>query len=84
MSATIAQIPARTRQALPAILCGGLIGGTLDILYASVMSILSGSTPQRMLKGIAAGLVGRGALSGGLEIAAVLHPANLDTQGLGF
>ncbi len=71
MNAAIAQVPAKTSRALPAILWGGLIGGTLDILYASVMSILSGGTPERMLKGIAAGLLGRNALSGGLEIAAL-------------
>ena len=71
MNATIAQLPAKASQALPAILWGGLIGGTLDILYASVMTMLSGSTPDRMLKGIAAGLLGRGAVSGGLEIAAL-------------
>jgi hypothetical protein len=71
MNVTTAQIPPNISRPLPAILWGGLIGGTLDILYASVMTVLSGNTPDRMLKGIAAGLLGRGAIAGGLEIAAL-------------
>lgn len=59
----------RALQATRAILWGGLIGGTLDILYACIMSIAAGSTPERMLKGIAAGLLGRGVLSRGTGFA---------------
>ena len=55
--------------ALRAIFWGGLIGGSLDILYASIMSVAGGSTPDRMLRGIAAGLLGRGVLSRGLGFA---------------
>lgn len=69
MNASRAQIPVKSPQALPAILWGGLIGGTLDIVYAAVMSIVAGSTPARMLKVIAAGLLGRGAAAGGWEMA---------------
>jgi hypothetical protein len=61
----------RASQGLRAILWGGLIGGTLDILYASIMTVLAGSTPDRMLKGIAAGLLGRGVIARGWEFAAL-------------
>jgi hypothetical protein len=69
MNATMVQATVRSPQALRAICVGGLIGGTLDILYASTATILAGSTPDRMLRSIAAGLLGRGVISGGWEFA---------------
>ena len=56
-------------RAAPAILVGAFIGGTLDIAYAAAQTILLGGTPVRMLKSIAAGLLGRGALSSGAGVA---------------
>src|SRR3954470_4275603 len=64
-------MPPRTSHALRAIVAGGLIGGTLDILYASIMTVLAGSTPDRMLKSIAAGLLGRGVMERGWGCAAL-------------
>ncbi len=55
---------ARSR-ALAAILWGGLVGGTLDIAFAAIRSVQAGSTAGRMLRGIAAGLLGRGVIDGG-------------------
>ncbi len=54
-----------------AILCGGLIAGTLDITYACVRGILRGTTAMRILQSVASGLLGRPAFDGGWEIAAL-------------
>jgi hypothetical protein len=51
------------------ILYGTLVVGSLDALDAIVMSLLKGSTPARMFRGIASGLLGREALTGGLPAA---------------
>jgi len=51
------------------ILAGGLIAGTLDILAAFAYSATRGGTPPRVLKGIAAGLLGRAAREGGAGTA---------------
>jgi len=56
-------------QAARAILWGGGIGGALDILYAAIATVLAGGTPDRMLKSIAAGLMGRGVMDRGLGFA---------------
>ena len=52
-----------------AIIYGGMIGGSLDISYACLISILGGRAPETMLKGIAAGLLGRSVVTRGTEIA---------------
>ena len=52
-------------RAWAAILWGGLVGGTLDITFAAIRSMQLGSTAGRMLRGIAAGLLGRGVLDAG-------------------
>ena len=52
-----------------AILVAGLVAGVLDITYASVSSLVRGSTPARMLRGIASGLLGRAASDGGVPAA---------------
>lgn len=59
----------RTRQSvLSAILWGGLVAGTLDIGAASA---ISGYSPLVILKYIAGGLLGRGALAGDASVAAL-------------
>jgi hypothetical protein len=50
--------PAEGRSARRAILWGWLLCGVLDILSAIIISITSGSTPIRMLQGIAGALLG--------------------------
>jgi hypothetical protein len=54
-----------------AILWGGLIAGTLDILAAFINSGVRGASPTRVLQAIASGLLGRDAFSGGLATAAL-------------
>ena len=58
---------------LRAILAGGLVAGTLDLLDAFVFSYLrSGAMPVRILHAIASGLIGREAAIGGGAATAVL------------
>jgi hypothetical protein len=45
-----------------AILLGGLIAGTLDILYAIGFSAWRGTPPQRLLQFVASGLLGPASL----------------------
>ena len=54
-----------------AIVASGLAAGVLDITYASVSSLLRGSSPARMLRAIASGVLGRPALDGGWETSLV-------------
>jgi hypothetical protein len=66
----------RRLTALPAVLIGGAIAGTLDIVYAIGFSALRGVSPIRILQSVASGLFGAPAFSGGLSTAAlglVLH-----------
>ncbi|MCI0402870.1 MAG: hypothetical protein L0212_05030 [Acidobacteria bacterium] len=63
--------PAPMKSGARAILCGGLIAGTLDITYACVRGILRGTTAMRILQSVASGLLGRPAFDGGWEIAAL-------------
>jgi hypothetical protein len=62
--------PARTRLT-DAILWGGLAAGVLDALAAIIDLGLRGVTPDRMFQGIASGLLGRAAFTGGWPIAAL-------------
>jgi hypothetical protein len=57
--------------AWPAILCGGLIAGALDITYAGVDGLLIGRPVMRTLQSVACGLLGRAALQGGWNTAAL-------------
>jgi len=57
--------------AAQAILYGTLVAGTLDITDASVVSLVKGSTPARMLRSVASGLLGRASFDGGLATAAL-------------
>ncbi len=54
--------------AMPAILWGGLVAGTIDIGAAS---IITGFSPIRIMKIVAGGLLGRSAFDGGASIAVV-------------
>jgi hypothetical protein len=63
-------------RALAAILWGGLIAGTLDLIYACVHGLLAGRPALRTLQSVASGLLGRGAFQGGWNSAwlgLVLH-----------
>jgi len=59
-----------TKRGAMAILNGGLIAGTFDILYATTMSyLLGGRTPIWVLQSVASGLLGAGAFKGGVPAA---------------
>jgi uncharacterized membrane protein YagU involved in acid resistance len=53
-----------------AVLTGGLIGGTLDILFAISFAAYRGMAPVRLLQTVASGLFGNAAFEGGLAMAA--------------
>jgi len=59
----------RRRNALRAVLWGGLISGALDISAAFVVYGAMGARPVPLLQGIASGLLGRRAYSGGAATA---------------
>ena|SRR5579859_7327346 len=61
-------MPRSRHPVLSAILWGGFVAGTLDIGAAS---LISGYNPIVILKYIACGLLGKGALAGGLPEAAL-------------
>jgi hypothetical protein len=68
--------PDTLRKTLEAALFGGLIAGTLDITDAFVVWYLRDVTPDRVLRGIAAGVLGRDARAGGAwvpALGALLH-----------
>src|SRR5215468_3542340 len=52
-----------------AVVYGGLVVGALDAIDAVVFFGLRGATPVRVFQGIAAGLLGRATLEGGLRTA---------------
>jgi hypothetical protein len=52
-----------------AILYAWLTAGTLDGLDACVVSLVRGSNPARMFRGVAYGLLGPAALNGGLPVS---------------
>ncbi len=54
-----------------AILVGGLIAGTLDILYATGYSAWRGMAPQQLLQFVASGLLGQASFDGGNATAAL-------------
>ena len=59
------------RPMLKAILLGGLIGGTLDLLFAVSFAAANGAAPEVVFHTIASGLLGQVALSGGSSISAL-------------
>lgn len=54
-----------------AILIGGLIAGTLDILYATGYSAWRGTQPMTLLQFVASGLLGKASFEGGATTAAL-------------
>jgi hypothetical protein len=62
--------------AFRSIILGGFFAGFVDFVYPTVKTVLSGGSWMQPWKGVAGGLLGRAALEGGMEIAAlgvVLH-----------
>jgi uncharacterized membrane protein YagU involved in acid resistance len=56
---------------LRAVLIGGTIGGTLDILFALIFAAVNGVGPVRLLQTVASGLLGEEAYAGGTPAAAL-------------
>jgi hypothetical protein len=54
-----------------AVLVGGLVGGSLDILFAVSFGAYNGISAMRILQSVASGLLGRGAYAGGAPTAAL-------------
>ena len=54
-----------------AVLIGGTIGGTLDILFALTFAAVNGVGPVRLLQTVASGLLGEEAYAGGVPAAAL-------------
>jgi hypothetical protein len=69
VTAPLRRVP-RAR-AFDTIVLGGLTAGTLDILDAFAVSILTGGAPVRVLHAIASGVLGRTAYEGGAPAAAL-------------
>jgi hypothetical protein len=62
----------RRISAAKAILIGGSIAGTCDILYAIIYSWLArGTAPVRILQSVASGLLGKPAFDGGWPVASL-------------
>jgi hypothetical protein len=60
------------RHASVFVLAGGLVAGTLDIVYACLFWALKGDVPaQRILQSVAAGLLGEASFEGGRATAAL-------------
>ena len=54
------------------VLAGGLVAGTLDIAYACLFwGLKRGVTATRIFQSVAAGLLGKGSLEGGVRTAAL-------------
>lgn len=71
MSTVPATFASGNARALPAILAAGLLCGAMDITAALVVYGRFGLKPQRLLQGIAAGLLGKQAFDGGIATAAL-------------
>ncbi len=56
---------------LRAVLIGGTIGGTLDILFALTFAAVNGVGPVQLLQTVASGLLGEEAYAGGAPAAAL-------------
>jgi hypothetical protein len=57
---------------LPLVLAGGLVAGTLDIVYACVFWAVKAGVPvRRILQSVAAGLLGKASFEGGAVTAAL-------------
>jgi hypothetical protein len=58
--------PSTPYRPITAILIGGGIAATLDIIYAIVRNGMSGATPLRVLQSVASGWLGNGAFESGV------------------
>jgi hypothetical protein len=57
---------------LPLVLAGGLVAGTLDIIYACVFwAVKAGVPARRIFQSVAAGLLGKASFEGGAATAAL-------------
>jgi len=66
--------PTAARRANPwkYVVAGGVVAGTLDLVYASVFWALRASVPvQRILQSVASGLLGKASFEGGAATAAL-------------
>ena len=54
-----------------AVVVGGLVGGSLDILFAISFGAYNGVSAMRVLQSVASGLLGRSAYAGGVPTAAL-------------
>jgi hypothetical protein len=69
---TTSSIPTRPAHPLAFVLAGGLVAGTLDIVYACVFWGVKRAVPvQRILQSVAAGLLGQASFKGGGATAAL-------------
>jgi len=69
---TTSAIPAPRLRPMMFVLAGGLVAGTLDILYACGFWALKSDLPaQRILQSVAAGLLGKASFAGGWATAAL-------------
>jgi hypothetical protein len=69
---TASSLPARQRSPAVYVLAGGLIAGTLDIVYACTFwGIKAGVPAQRIFQSVAAGLLGKASFEGGAPTAAL-------------
>jgi uncharacterized membrane protein YagU involved in acid resistance len=59
------------RSGLWAVLVGGSIAGTLDIIFAISFAVYNGATPIRLLQTVASGLLGKDSFTGGISTAAL-------------
>jgi uncharacterized membrane protein YagU involved in acid resistance len=59
------------RSAVWAVLVGGCIAGTLDILFAISFAYYRGMAPVRLLQTVASGVLGNAAFTGGIPAAAL-------------
>jgi len=63
--------PAPLRRPVRAVLAGGALAGSLDIVAAFAIASYRGGTPVRVLQSIASGLMGTAAFQGGSRTAAL-------------
>jgi uncharacterized membrane protein YagU involved in acid resistance len=69
---TVTSLPTRRPSPAAYVLAGGLIAGTLDIVYACTFWALKADVPpQRIFQSVAAGLLGNASFEGGAGTAAL-------------
>jgi ribose/xylose/arabinose/galactoside ABC-type transport system permease subunit len=69
---TSSQLPNQRTRSMAYVLIGGLIAGTLDILYAYTFWAVKSQVPaQRVFQDVAAGLLGEASFQGGWSTAAL-------------